>query len=87
MNLNTSSPRSLGPLPDVGPLAFGHWRFVGHDVPTATALIETALDLGMNLIDTADLSEVRAALREARLRVMDATPPAQTGWAPYLAQQ
>ncbi len=55
MNLNTSSPRSLGPLPEVGPLAFGHWRFVGHDVPTATSLVETALDLGMNLIDTADV--------------------------------
>jgi predicted oxidoreductase len=55
MKLNTSSPRSLGPLADVGPLAFGHWRFVGHDVPTATGLVETALDLGMNLIDTADV--------------------------------
>ncbi len=55
MNLNTSSPRSLGPLPEVGPLAFGHWRFVGHDVPTATGLVATALDLGMNLIDTADI--------------------------------
>jgi len=55
MKLNTSSRRSLGPLADVGPLAFGHWRFVGHDVPTATGLVETALDLGMNLIDTADV--------------------------------
>ena len=55
MKLDTSSPRSLGPLPEVGPLAFGHWRFVGHDVRTATHLIETALDLGMNLIDTADV--------------------------------
>lgn len=55
MTLNTSSPRSLGPLPAVGPLAFGHWRFVGHDVSTATGLIETALELGMNLIDTADV--------------------------------
>ncbi len=55
MKLDTSSPRSLGPLPEVGPLAFGHWRFVGHDVPTATSLIDTALDLGMNLIDTADV--------------------------------
>lgn len=55
MTLKTASPRSLGPLPDVGPLAFGHWRFVGHHVSTATGLVETALELGMNLIDTADV--------------------------------
>lgn len=55
MHLDISSPRSFGPLPDVGPLAFGHWRFVGHDVATATDLVETALHLGMNLIDTADV--------------------------------
>ena len=28
---------------------------MGHDVATATRLVETALDLGMNLIDTADV--------------------------------
>ncbi len=55
MTLDTSSSRSLGPLEPVGPLAFGHWRFVGHDLATATELVETALDLGMNLIDTADV--------------------------------
>lgn len=55
MQLDTSSTRSLGPLPDVGPLAFGHWRFAGHDTPDAAELVETALDLGMNLIDTADI--------------------------------
>lgn len=49
------SPRILGPLGEVGPLAFGHWRFVGHDLATARRLVETALDLGMNLIDTADI--------------------------------
>jgi predicted oxidoreductase len=48
-------PRSLGPLGEVGPLAFGHWRFVGHDLDTARRLVESALDLGMNLIDTADI--------------------------------
>jgi predicted oxidoreductase len=55
MTLDTSSSRSLGPLDPVGPLAFGHWRFVGHDLATATELVETALELGMNLIDTADV--------------------------------
>jgi aryl-alcohol dehydrogenase-like predicted oxidoreductase len=49
------SPRILGPLGEVGPLAFGHWRFVGHDLATARRLVESALDLGMNLIDTADI--------------------------------
>jgi predicted oxidoreductase len=36
-------------------LAFGCWRFVGTDVTAGTELIETALDLGMDLIDTADI--------------------------------
>ena len=53
--LDTSAPRRIGNLGDVGPISFGHWRFVGHDLKTATALVETALDLGMNLIDTADV--------------------------------
>ncbi len=55
MTLDTSSPRPLGPLEPVGPIAFGHWRFVGHRVANATELVETALELGMNLIDTADV--------------------------------
>ena len=55
MTLDLSSPRRLGTLGEVGPIGFGHWRFVGHDVATATALMEAALDAGMNLIDTADV--------------------------------
>jgi len=39
----------------VGPLAFGCWRFTGDDVAASTTLIETALDAGMNLVDTADV--------------------------------
>ena len=39
----------------IGKIAFGCWRFAGHDVPTADRLIRTALDAGMNLIDTADI--------------------------------
>lgn len=55
MTLDPTLPRTLGPLGEVGPLSFGQWRFVGHDLGTATGLVETALDLGMNLIDTADV--------------------------------
>jgi len=40
---------------EVGPLAFGCWRFVGSDVARGRELIETALELDMNLIDTADI--------------------------------
>lgn len=40
---------------EVGPLAFGCWRFNGTDVAAGQELIETALDLGMNLVDTADI--------------------------------
>lgn len=55
MNFDLASPRTLGELGEVGPLGYGTWRFVGHDIETATALIETALEAGMNLIDTADV--------------------------------
>jgi predicted oxidoreductase len=40
---------------EVGPLAFGCWRFNGSDVAAGQELVETALDLGMNLVDTADI--------------------------------
>ncbi|MUH49654.1 MAG: aldo/keto reductase [Actinobacteria bacterium] len=39
----------------VGPLSFGCWRFTGTDVGADTTLIQHALDLGMNLVDTADV--------------------------------
>lgn len=39
----------------IGKIAFGCWRFAGHDIATADRLIRTALDAGMNLIDTADI--------------------------------
>ena len=35
----------------VGTIAFGCWRFAGHDVAIADSLIRTALDAGMNLMD------------------------------------
>lgn len=50
-----SGPRSLGCLPDVGPIAYGQWRYTTDSVPDAQALIQAALDAGMNLIDTADV--------------------------------
>lgn len=53
--LVTSSLRRLGSLGDVGPLAYGHWRFTTDDVAAAQGLIEAALAVGMNLIDTADV--------------------------------
>ncbi len=54
-SLVSSVPRSLGALAPVGPLAFGCWRFTTASVRDASELIEVALDLGMNLIDTADV--------------------------------
>lgn len=54
-SLVDDSRRSLGDELTCGPLAFGCWRFVGTDVAAGTELIETALDLGMDLIDTADI--------------------------------
>ena len=38
-----------------GPIAYGCWRFAGTDVAAATAKIETALESGFTLIDTADI--------------------------------
>lgn len=37
----------------VGPIGYGLWRFVGNDVKAARTRIETALDVGMTLIDVA----------------------------------
>jgi predicted oxidoreductase len=39
----------------VSPLAWGMWRFRGDDLAAATGLVETALDIGINLFDTADI--------------------------------
>ena len=55
MNLVRTQPRVLGSLPPVGPLSFGLWRYTNTDVAAAQALLETALDAGMNLIDNADV--------------------------------
>ena len=55
-NLVTSSSRRLGSNgPEVGALGYGTWRLTSENVATNQELIETALDAGMNLIDTADV--------------------------------
>lgn len=48
------APRSLGSLGPVGPVALGCWRLTG-DHRDNVRLVETAVDLGMNLIDNADV--------------------------------
>ncbi|GIU93512.1 MAG: oxidoreductase [Acidimicrobiia bacterium] len=69
----------LGPF-QVGRLAFGCWRFVGHDLPTAVSIVETALECGMNLVDTADVygldwgGEGFGAAEELLGRVLRADP-------------
>jgi predicted oxidoreductase len=54
-NLVRSGSRELGSLGEVGPLAFGLWRFTNADVAAAQGLLESALDAGMNLVDNADV--------------------------------
>ena len=49
------TPRVLGSLGRVGPLAYGTWRCTSGDVAATQALLEEAVDCGMNLIDTADV--------------------------------
>ena len=53
-SLVNGANRSLGQF-DVGPISYGLWRFTNDDLGAAQALIEAALDNGMNLIDTSDV--------------------------------
>jgi predicted oxidoreductase len=39
----------------VSALAWGMWRFRGADIKTARGLVETALEVGIDLLDTADI--------------------------------
>ena len=61
----------------IGPIAYGCWRFAGTDVASAREKIETALECGMNLIDTADIygfdGSAPAPIRE-RVRRRRGTP-------------
>ncbi|MCP5057920.1 MAG: aldo/keto reductase [bacterium] len=54
-SLVRTGPRPIGSNRQVGPLAFGSWRLVDMKVAQARERVETALDAGMNLIDTADV--------------------------------
>lgn len=55
-NLVNSSPRRLGvDGPEIGALGYGTWRLTADDTSANQQLIETALEAGMNLIDTADV--------------------------------
>lgn len=55
-SLVDGAPRRIPGLDgDVGPLAFGCWRFVHDDVRHAQRVLEAALDAGMDLVDTADV--------------------------------
>jgi len=55
-NLIRTNPRDLGgELPPVGPLALGLWRYTTDDLDAAAGLVESAVDLGINLVDNADV--------------------------------
>ncbi len=55
-NLVLTGSRRLGPGGvEIGPLALGLWRFTGTDVGQNAALVEAGLELGMNLVDIADV--------------------------------
>lgn len=47
--------RPLGRDFQVGPLAVGCWRLLARPDDELRAVVETGLDLGMNLVDTADI--------------------------------
>ncbi len=55
ISLVNAGPRTLGSLGEIGPIAYGQWRYTSDDPTSAQQLLETALDAGMNLIDTADV--------------------------------
>lgn len=55
MSLVDTSPRLIGQLPPVGPIAFGMWRFTNTDLDDRRRLVAAALDAGLNLFDTADV--------------------------------
>ena len=54
-SLINPDPIPLGTDFDIGRLGFGCWRLVGRSDAQYQALLEAALDLGMNLVDTADV--------------------------------
>jgi predicted oxidoreductase len=53
-SLVAADRRAIGRF-TVGPIGFGCWRMTADQVPSARDALETALDLGMVLVDTADV--------------------------------
>lgn len=49
------TPRMLGESVSIGPIGYGFWRFTGQSDEENARLVLTALDLGINLLDTADV--------------------------------
>jgi predicted oxidoreductase len=97
-----AAPPALRPLgpdgPALAPLAWGMWRFAGHSVDAARAMIDAAFDIGVTLFDTADiygfgeqgfgaaealLGEVFAADSSLRGRMVLATKGGITPPTPY----
>jgi predicted oxidoreductase len=54
-NLVSATQRQLGATVEVGPIAFGCWRFTGESDADNARLVAGALDLGINLVDNADV--------------------------------
>lgn len=79
-SLVRTARRRLGSALEVGPLGFGCWRFTGASVDEDRTLLEAALALGMDLVDTADVYGLDwggsgfGANEEALGRVLSATP-------------
>lgn len=77
--LATNTLRTVGTIEEVGPLALGCWRLTGSDNDNI-AVVATAVDLGMNLIDNADVYGLDwggthfGACEEALGRVLTAVP-------------
>ena len=77
--LDVSGERDLSSLGSVGPLSLGCWRLTGSDDDNI-ATVTTAVDLGMNLIDNADVYGLDwggthfGACEEALSRVFAAVP-------------
>lgn len=53
-SLVDGTPRIVGGK-EVGPLAYGLWRFTDPDLAKGRSIVEAALDAGMNLFDNADV--------------------------------
>lgn len=77
--LDVSTERDLSTVGTVGPISLGCWRLTGSDDENI-AIVSTAVDLGMNLIDNADVYGLDwggthfGACEEALGRVFDAVP-------------